>query len=119
MVAIGWWLIAAGFLTGAGIGMLIQEDGWLGGYDHRRRRLVRLGHIALVALGALNVVWPLTAAARTSLAPTIGLCFLTGGLTMAPVCFLTAWDWRCRALFVVPASVLVLGVKLAGWGSLP
>jgi len=65
-VAIGWWLIAAGFSTGAIFGLLAQREDWLGGYASRTRRLVRLGHIALIALGALNVVWPLTTTAADS-----------------------------------------------------
>ncbi len=119
--AIGWWLMAAGFASGAGMGLLAQNELWLGGYTSRTRRLVRLGHIALVALGALNVFWPMTAVARTasSLVPMIAGCFIVGGLTMGPVCFLTAWRWSCRPLFIVPATALVVGAVLAGWESLP
>ena len=119
--AIGWWLMAVGFVSGAGMGLLAQNEQWLGGYASRTRRLVRLGHIALVALGALNVFWPMTDAARTasSLVPIVGGCFIVGGLTMGPVCFLAAWRWSCRVLFVVPATTLILGAMLAGWESLP
>ena len=46
-------------------------------------------------------------------------CFLVGGLTMGPVCFLAAWRWSCRILFVVPATTLIVGAMLAGWESLP
>lgn len=100
---------------------MAQQEHWLGGYACRSRRLVRLGHIALVALGALNVVWPLTTTARASppLGGVIETCFLLGGLTMGPVCFLTAWRWWCRVFFLVPASVLILGAVLAGWESRP
>lgn len=120
-VAIGWWLIASGFITGAVIGLLAQREVWLGGYASRPRRLVRLGHIALIALGALNVVWPLTTTAGKS-SPWMAVitnAFIIGGLTMGPACFLTAACWRCRAAFIVPATALVVGAVLAGWESLP
>lgn len=117
--AIGWWLIAAGFVSGGLMGLLAQQERWLGGYASRSRRLVRLGHISLVALGALNVVWPLTAVAQKSSAaiPVIQGCFLVGALTMGPACFLTAWRWSCRAVFLLPATALIVGAILAGWES--
>lgn len=120
-VAIGWWLICFGFLTGAIFGLFAQSEDWLGGYASRSRRLLRLGHIALIALGALNVVWPLTTTARDPSPLTAGItgAFLVGGLTMGPVCFLTAWRWSCRPLFIIPATALILGAILAGWESLP
>lgn len=120
-VAIGWWLIAIGFALGGIMGLLAQREEWLGGYTSRTRRLVRLGHISLVALGALNVAWPLTTTAHKSsdLVAIIDDCFLVGALTMGPVCFLTAWNWRCRMLFVLPATSLILGAVLAGWESQP
>lgn len=119
-VAIGWWLISVGFLTGAVFGLLAQSENWLGGYASRTRRLLRLGHIALIALGALNVVWPLTTTARnsTSLTTVITGCFVVGGLTMGPVCFLSAMNWRCRMAFVIPSTALIVGALLAGWESL-
>ncbi len=120
-VAIGWSLISVGFLTGAVFGLLAQSEDWLGGYGGRTRRLVRLGHIALIALGALNVVWPLTTTAQnlSSITPLITVCFVVGGLTMGPSCFLSAMYWRCRILFVIPSTVLIVGALLAGWESLP
>ena len=120
-VAIGWSLISVGFLTGAVFGLLAQSEDWLGGYGSRTRRLVRLGHIALIALGALNVVWPLTTTAQnlSSITPFITVCFVVGGLTMGPSCFLSAVFWRCRVVFVIPSTALIVGALLAGWESLP
>lgn len=120
-VAIGWWLISAGFLTGAVFGLLAQNENWLGGYASRTRRLVRLGHIALIALGALNIVWPLTSTAQdpSSLTNIITSAFVIGGLTMGPTCFVSAMWWRCRVAFVVPSTALIIGALLAGWESVP
>src|SRR6266540_3316662 len=62
----GWWLLLFAFVTGAGLGLFFHRDDFLGGYNSFRRRIVRLGHIALAALGMLNVIfsyspWPLPA----------------------------------------------------------
>lgn len=120
-VAVGWGLISIGFMTGALFGILAQNEAWLGGYSSRTRRLVRLGHIALIALGALNVVWPLTTTARdvSRLTPIITNCFMVGGLTMGPICFLSAFRWKCRVAFVIPSTSLIVGALLATWESLP
>lgn len=120
-VVIGWCLISVGFLTGAVFGLLAQNENWQGGYASRTRRLLRLGHIALIALGAFNVAWPLTTTARdpSALTPVISVLFVIGGLTMGPVCFLSALCWRCRVAFVVPSTVLIVGALLAAWESLP
>lgn len=120
-IAIGWCLISVGFLTGGVFGLLAQSENWLGGYGSRTRRLVRLGHIALIALGALNVVWPLTTTAleASSITPVITNCFVVGGLTMGPVCFLTAMCWSCRVAFVIPSTALIVGALLACWESFP
>jgi hypothetical protein len=45
------------FATGAGLGLFFHRDDFLGGYNSFRRRIVRLGHIALAALGMLNVIF--------------------------------------------------------------
>lgn len=118
-VTIGWCLISVGFLTGAVFGLLAQGEDWLGGYASRTRRLLRLGHIALIALGALNVVWPLTTTAQTpsTITSVITGCFVVGGLTMGPVCFLSARYWQWRAAFVVPSTALIVGAMLACWES--
>lgn len=120
LAALGWWLISIGFLLGGIFGLLAQSEDWLGGYASRKRRLLRLGHVALVALGALNVVWPLTIAGAQSTTATavISGCFVVGGLTMGPVCFLSAISWRCRIAFIIPSTALFLGAFLAGWESL-
>ena len=49
----GWMLVLVGFAVGSGIGLGFARDEFLGGYTSLRRRMLRLGHIALVALGLL------------------------------------------------------------------
>jgi hypothetical protein len=116
----GWWLILAGFMVGAGLGLFFHRDDFWGGYDSFRRRIVRLGHIALEALGLLNLLFALSPWPRpeTWWAAVASPCFVAGGVAMPCVCFLTAWKKPFRHLFVLPVLALVLGVAftLAGGG---
>src|SRR5438093_781289 len=57
----GWSMILSGLLVGAGLGLFFHHENFLGGYASLRRRLLRLGHIALIALGALNVLYSYSA----------------------------------------------------------
>lgn len=108
----GWSLVLAAFLTGAAIGLRFHQEDWLGGYTAFRRRILRLGHIALAALGLLNVVYGLSPwpSVPSWQADAAGLLFAAGGATMPAVCFLTAWREPYRKLFFVPVLCLVGGV---------
>jgi hypothetical protein len=110
---VGWALVLGAFVTGAGIGLFIHREDFLGGYQSYRRRMLRLGHIALAALGMLNVLFALTPWAL----PAAGGCFIVGGVAMPTVCFLAAWREKCRHLFFVPVLALVAGVVVLLWCS--
>jgi hypothetical protein len=116
----GWWLILSAFVTGALFGLFFHRDDFLGGYGSFRRRIVRLGHIALAALGMLNVLYglsPLPAASDWH-AQAASVCFMTGGVSMPLVCFLTGWKKPFRHLFFIPVLVLILAVIFTlegGW----
>jgi hypothetical protein len=108
----GWSLILCAFVTGAAIGLFFHEEKFLGGYNSFRRRVLRLGHIALAALGLMNVLyslspWPPPAAWRSGAA---SICFVAGGVLMPLVCFLTSWKQFFRHLFFLPVTALVLAV---------
>jgi len=109
---VGWGMILAAFLSGAGPGLFFYREDFLGGYSSFRRRILRLGHIALAALGMINVLFSLTPMAtdlliRGRLAST---GFIVGGITMPVVCFLTSWRAAFRYLFFVPVGALVVAV---------
>ena len=108
----GWACVLAAFVTGAMIGLGFHRDDFLGGYTSLRRRMLRLGHIALAALGMMNVLfalgpWP---AAGTMAARGASTCFLAGAVLMPLVCFLTAWRERFRHLFFLPVASLIVAV---------
>jgi hypothetical protein len=106
----GWGLIASAFVTGAAIGLHFHRADFWGGYGSFRRRIVRLGHIALAALGMMNVLfslspWPASSSWESSAA---SIAFVVGGASMPAVCFLTGWHKSFRFLFFIPVTALVM-----------
>ncbi|HWA24259.1 MAG TPA: hypothetical protein VG734_01195 [Lacunisphaera sp.] len=106
----GWWLILAGFIGGAIIGLGFHHPDFLGGYGSLRRRLLRLGHIALAALGMLNVLYGLSPVAAALGGLTAGHLLLAGSIAMPAVCLLAAWREPIRHLFFIPVLLLATAV---------
>jgi len=115
----GWVCVLLGMLTGAAAGLCFQSEDWLGGYGSHRRRLLRLGHVALLALGMLNVLFvhglDRMALSDSALALASG-GLVVGAVTMPACCALAAFGRRSPALFVVPVTSLLMGVGLTTWG---
>jgi len=116
---VGWWLILAAFITGAGIGLFFHREDFWGGYASFRRRLVRLGHIALAALGGLNVLFSVATPAASKSTQAASLLLLIGAVSMGPVCFLTGWRQSFRRLFFIPVTSLTAAVVLVLLGGVP
>ena len=107
---VGWAMILAAFVTGAMLGLFFYRDDFLGGYGSFRRRVLRLGHIALAALGLINVVYGFSTAglepSSRLLVASIG--FIVGGISMPLVCFLSAWRVNFRRWFFLPVAALII-----------
>jgi hypothetical protein len=87
----------------------------MGGYHSWRRRLTRLGHIAFIGTGMLNLALALSA--LLAVVPTEAvrwpsLLLLVGALSMPLVCYLSVWRKPFRLLFFVPVLSLTGG---CGW----
>lgn len=106
---VGWTLVLVGMVSGMALGLGFHRDGFLGGYASLRRRLVRLGHIALIALGALNVLWAVTGL-MLAVPPSATWMFLCGSIAMPAACFLVAWRPQLRMTFALPALLLAAAV---------
>jgi hypothetical protein len=105
----GWGLLIAAFASGAVIGLFFHRPGWLGGYDSFPRRLLRLGHIAMAALGMVNVLyslspWPHPEKLEAAVANS---GWIVGGISMPAVCWLTAWKRWGHWLFGIPVTALI------------
>src|SRR2546430_9482124 len=87
----GWALLLSAFVSGAGIGLFFHRENSWGGYGSFRRRIVRLGHISLAALGMVNLLFALSVSrvGRTQQAASILL--VIGAISMSTTCFLTGW----------------------------
>ena len=113
--AFGWSTILLGLLVGLFLGLRFHREEWLGGYASLRRRLIRLAHISLIALGILNVLFSLSGE-RLRLGPgTINVAawaMMIGGGSMPICCLLAAWRPGWRQLFAVPVLSLLLGTAL-------
>ena len=118
---VGWWLLLAAFVTGAGMGLFFHREDFLGGYNAFRRRLVRLGHIALAALGMLNVLFSLSPwpAPATRLGDAASMAYIVGGIAMPAICFLAGWREGWRHLFFIPVIALMLAVIFTLAGGAP
>lgn len=119
--AAGWILILLGFLSGAGLGLGFDKDKFLGGYGSFKRRLLRLGHIALVALGLINIVFGLSVAEMGlgdfwKTVAAVG--WILGAILMPTCCALAAFDQRKTILFPLPVVALVTACTITAAGAL-
>lgn len=115
---LGWSLVLAGLLSGAAIGLFFHREDFWGGYGSFRRRIVRLGHIAFVALGLINVLYamyPLPEPGTTA-AAVAGYGLGIGGVSMPLVCLLAGWRKPFRHLFFLPVVSLVSAVTALTYG---
>ena len=119
---LGWFLILAGMLGGAALGLGFQDDDWMGGHGAYRRRILRLGHVALLALGFLNILFVHCLERLQLPQPLLSLAgwgLGIGAVSMPACCALMAWTRRAQPLFAVPVTSLVGGVALVACGLLP
>ena len=112
---VGWLGILLGFLTGLALGMCFHREGWLGGYTSHQRRLYRLGHISLAALGMVNLLFWTTVNAVPVASPLVavaGWALIVGAISMPLCCVLMAHWPRTRLFFAVPVLSLIAGAAL-------
>ena len=55
-----WIWMLGGMISGAVIGLFFHDPQWLGGFGSWRRRMLRLGHIAFLGTGLLNLGFALS-----------------------------------------------------------
>ncbi|HEX9048008.1 MAG TPA: hypothetical protein VF988_13370 [Verrucomicrobiae bacterium] len=109
-----WLWILLGFVSGMVLGLFFHGENWLGGYSSFKRRMYRLGHISFFGLGALNLLFWLTAR-QLSPGPLTGwasLAFIIGGITMPLCCLIMAHCPKARLVFALPVLNLIAGGTL-------
>ncbi|MGO9239344.1 MAG: hypothetical protein ACLQBJ_00920 [Bryobacteraceae bacterium] len=113
----GWIGICLGCIAGAIQGLFFHREQWLGGYNSWARRMLRLGHISLVALGLINLAFAFTVKACGL---TEGIAWpsrlLVVGITTMPVlCYLSAFRPVFRHLFFIPALSVIAAAAVTAW----
>lgn len=95
---------------------------WLGDYDDTPRRLARLGHIAFLGLGILNLLLT-DELPRSSLGPrgrTIAAVSMNVGNVLLPIALFAAAAWAPAKYFLgIPATSVFVALCLAAWGARP
>lgn len=100
--AVGWGLVTVGLVSGLALTPVFLRDSVGGGYASERRRLLRLGHIAFVALGMLNILAGMTA-------PGEHLLLAAGAVGMGAGCLVSAFAGKVKYLLPVFAVMLIAG----------
>ena len=112
---VAWSWILLSFLTGMILGMFFHGENWLGGYSSFKRRMYRLAHISLFALGTVNLLFWLTVRnipATNSIPAFASWLFIIGAVTMPLCCILMAHFPRMHFVFAIPVISLVAGGAL-------
>ena len=118
----GWLWITLGFLSGALIGLGFLRDDFLGGYDSRPRRLIRLAHISFFGLGFINVLFAtgsapaVLAALAAPLLRVASWGLIAGAVLMPTCCLLVAWRAGLKPLFAAPVAALICAGLACVWG---
>jgi hypothetical protein len=123
-IRVAWWMIGASMVVGAVLGLwsfggpVVPPPGFRA-FDDLPRRLVRLGHIAAIALPALNLLYvPWVARSRWSEARRRAGCrlLLFGTLGLPSLLMVAAfWD-PGRYLLPIPVAALIAAVLLLASG---
>ena len=111
---IAWVWILLGFASGMLLGLGIHKENWLGGYTSLKRRMYRLGHISFFGLGAVNLMFYLTAGrlGPGALLTASSWAMVAGAITMPLCCMVMAHLPRTRMLFALPVVSLLVGASL-------
>jgi hypothetical protein len=115
--AAAWIGICLGCAAGAVQGLFFHRETWLGGYNSWRRRMLRLGHISLAAIGLINLGLALTATALGIAASLVwpARLLIIGAITMPLFCYLSAFRDFFRHLFFIPALSVIAATAMIVW----
>ena len=109
----GWACILASVAMGLWMGIAFQHENWLGGYGTLPRRMVRLAHIALAALGLINIEFGRSAgelALSAGAMRTVSTAFMVAAVSMPACCLLIAAKVRRFEIFALPVLSLAVGL---------
>lgn len=121
---VGWSLFLAGIIGGMLLGLWAFEGPMaapdrFADYGGLPRRLLRLGHIAAMALGLTNIFFGIELP-NLSLSPPVktlaSTCMITGATLMPVILTLAAFQEPWKFLLPIPATATLAAVALVCWG---
>jgi hypothetical protein len=122
---VGWGSLAVGVGVGLVMGLWsfdgpVQTPAWIGDYGDTSRRLIRLGHIAFIGLGLIDILIEreLARSALGQAGRTIASWAMVIGNVLLPVVLFAAAIHRpFKYAMAVPASAVFLALVLAAYGT--
>ena len=119
--AVAWTSLSLGAASGLVIGLWsfggpVPEPSWVGGYTELPRRLLRLGHIALFALGMINFMLTRQLAGSGLGAGTTRLALAAmnvGNVLMPALLFAAVLRPEVKYLLALPALAVALALTIA------
>ena len=122
---IGWCSLVLGIATGLVMGLWsfdgpMATPAWLGEYADTSRRLARLGHIAFIGLGLINILLAheLPQSALGARARRIASRHMNFGNIALPIALFAAAAWRpAKYAMAIPATAVFVAMCLAAWGA--
>jgi hypothetical protein len=123
--AVGWASLAVGVATGLVMGLWsfdgpLPTPAWLGQYGDTSRRLARLGHIAFIGLGILNIqlARELTMSTLGEGGRRVASLAMNLGNVLLPLTLFAAAAWRpAKYAMGLPATAVFVALCLAAWGA--
>ena len=125
--AVGWTSLAVGVATGLVMGLWsfdgpLPTPAWLGAYADLPRRLARLGHIAFIGLGILNIL--LAQELRRSCVGDPGRRLASTAMNLGnillPITLFAAAAWPpAKYATGLPATAVFVALCVAAWGARP
>jgi hypothetical protein len=115
--------------VGIGVGLIMgmwSFDGplpvpqWLGEYGDTSRRLARLGHIAFIGLGILNILLAreLVQSSLDARRKRLASAAMNFGNIFLPIALFAAAAWRpAKYVMGLPATAVFIALVLAAWGA--
>jgi hypothetical protein len=125
--SIGWASLAVGVATGLVMGLWsfdgpLPTPAWLGEYGDTPRRLARLGHIAFLGLGILNILLAreLPHSSLGERGHRVASLSMNVGNILLPITLFAAAAWHpAKYAMGIPATAVFVALCLAAWGARP
>lgn len=122
---VGWTTVAIGIALGLVMGLWsfdgpLAPPAWIGEYGDTSRRLLRLGHIAFIALGLIDVMveTELSRSVLTERARRIAAQSMIAGNVLLPVTLCASALWRpIKYAMPAPALCVFIALALVAWGA--